>query len=151
MKKYSILLVVAVVAIGVFVSCKKGQLPFPSHTGNGNGNGNGGNSVVRKVRYELYTNENFAGQTKNIHFSVFMRNDKNHKQLIDSPLAVMKVQGIPDFNHRIVIEKEVPANVAADAVLTVGFTYYLENVGYSWYLDTIAAGNTFKLVNYSFK
>ena len=102
---------------------------------------------IRKVRYELFTKENFADDQHNITFNLFMRNDR--RNLLDSPLATMKISAIPDSLHRIIIEKPVPGNDTS--TLVVGFTYYIENVGYSWYLDSFPATDTFKLIRYSFR
>jgi hypothetical protein len=101
----------------------------------------------RRVRYELYTNEDFSDNEKNILFDIFMRDGQ--KTIFDSPLASMKIKEIPDSNHRIIIEKLVPDNDTA--TLVVGFNYQIENVGSSWFLDTFSAGNTFKLVSYPFQ
>jgi len=101
----------------------------------------------RKVRYELFTNEDFSDDTKNILFSIIMRTGQH--TIFDSPLAAMKIKEIPDSNHRIIIEKLVPDNDTA--TLVVGFNYQIENVGSSWFLDTFRTGNTFKLLRYSFR
>ena len=101
----------------------------------------------RKVRYELYTNEDFSDDQKNILFSIFMRNGQ--KTILDSPLATMKIKDIPDSNHRIIIEKLVPGD--APSTLVVGFNYQIENVGNSWYLDTFPAGDTSKVLSYPFR
>jgi len=101
----------------------------------------------RKVRYELFTNEDFSDDQKNILFSIFMRNGQ--RTIFDSPLAAMKIKDIPDSNHRIIIEKLAPDNDTA--TLVVGFNYQIENVGSSWFLDTFPAGNTFKLLRYPFR
>jgi hypothetical protein len=101
----------------------------------------------RKVRYELYTNEDFSDDQKNIFFSVFIRNGQ--KTIFDSPLAAMRIKDIPDSNHRIIIEKIAPENETS--TLVVGFNYQIETVGYSWYLDTFPATDTFKLIRYSFR
>ena len=61
----------------------------------------------------------------------------------------MKISAIPDSLHKIVIEKTVPGNDTT--ALVVGFTYYIENVGYSWNLDSFPARDTFKLIQYSFR
>ncbi|MEO5996904.1 MAG: hypothetical protein ABIN89_09225 [Chitinophagaceae bacterium] len=102
---------------------------------------------ARKVHFELYTNENFAGEKKNITFRIFMRN--HTRTILDSSLATMKVEEIPDFNHRIIIEKFVPRNDTS--TLVVGFIYYLENVGESWYLEDFPSGNNFKVLTYPFR
>ena len=117
----------------VVLSCKKDQPPKTN--------------PERKVRYELFTNEDFSDDAKNIQFSVIMRNGQHI--LFDSSLAAMKIKEIPDSNHRIIIEKLVPDNDTA--TLVVGFNYQIENVGSSWFLDTFRTGNTFKLLRYSFR
>jgi hypothetical protein len=118
----------------IVVSCKKDQ---PNAKAN----------PPRKVRYELYTNEDFSGDQKNILFSIFMKNGQ--KTIFDSPLATMKIKDIPDSNHRIIIEKLAPDNNTA--TLVVGFDYQIENVGFSWFLDTFPANDTFKLLRYPFR
>lgn len=105
------------------------------------------NNVVRKVRFELFTNQNFETDHKNIQFRIFMRNE--HQTLLDSPLATMQVSEIPDSLNRIIIERQVPGN--NPDTLTVGFTYTIENVGMSWYLEQFPAGDTLKLLKYSFR
>jgi hypothetical protein len=99
---------------------------------------------ARKVRYELYTNEDFSDDQKNILFSIFMRNGQ--KTIFDSPLATVKIKDIPDSNHRIIIEKLLPDNDTS--TLVAGFNYQIENVGFSWYLETFTAGDTFKVLRY---
>jgi len=118
----------------IAVSCKKDQP-------------NAKTNPPRKVRYELYTNEDFSDDQKNIMFSIFMRNGQ--KTVFDSPLATMKIRDIPDSNHRIIIERLAPDNDTS--TLVVGFNYQIENVGSSWFLDTFSAGNTFKLLRYPFR
>jgi hypothetical protein len=118
----------------IVVSCKKDQ---PAARTN----------PPRKVRYELFTNEDFSSDQKNILFSIFMRNGQ--RTIFDSPLATMKIKDIPDSNHRIIIEKLAPDNDTA--TLVVGFNYQIENVGNSWFLDTFSASSTFKLLRYPFR
>ncbi len=101
----------------------------------------------RKIRYELYTNEDFSNDQKNILFSIFIRNGR--KTIFDSPLAAMKIKDIPDSNHRIIIEKIVPDS--AMSTLAVGFNYTIENVGMSGHLDTFPLNDTFKLLSYPFR
>ena len=101
----------------------------------------------RKVRYELYTNENFADQHKNIQFSIFMRN--GHQTIFDSLLSGMKISDIPDSNHKIIIEKWVPGNDGA--TLAIGFDYQIEHVGMSWYIDSFPAKDSLKVLSYSFR
>jgi hypothetical protein len=118
----------------IAVSCKKDQP-------------NAKTSPPRKIRYELYTNEDFSNDQKNIFFSIFMRNGQ--RVIFDSPLATMKIKDIPDSNHRIVIEKLAPDNDTS--TLVVGFNYQIENVGFSWYLETFPAGDTIKVLSYPFR
>jgi hypothetical protein len=118
----------------IVVSCKKDQTGAKANP-------------PRKVRYELFTNEDFSTDQKNILFSIIMRSGQ--KTIFDSPLAAMKIKDIPDSNHRIIIERLAPDNDTA--TLVVGFNYQIENVGNSWFLDTFSAGSTFKLLRYPFR
>ena len=133
-----LLIVVLMIAVA---SCRKYQLP-PVH-----GRVNHGITQQRKVMYELYTDRDQSGDKKNIHFSIFMRDGRN--TIFDSSLAVMTVENIPDFAHRIIIEKLVPDN--DPATLTVGFNYEIEDVGNSWNLDVFPAGDTLKVLDTPFR
>ncbi|MES2373834.1 MAG: hypothetical protein V4557_14735 [Bacteroidota bacterium] len=121
------------------VSCKKelggSNLQLPDSNG------------VRKVQYVLYTDKDFSNYDRNINFSVFI--STGNTTIFDSAIATMRVKDIPNFANRIVVEKTIPATVTGD--LKVGFTYYLENVGNSWYLDTCKAATVNKVVNYNFQ
>jgi hypothetical protein len=134
MKIYQVLSILLLSA-----SCRKEQLPEKGNITN--------TLLVRKVRYELYTYENFSGNAENIQFSLFMRNAG--KTIFDSALAIMKVEDIPDFSHRIIIEKTVPLHDTSS--LSVGFDYRIENVGISWYQEIFPAADTLKLIQYSFR
>jgi hypothetical protein len=105
------------------------------------------NPPLRKVRFELYTKENFSGNTRNITFSLQMHNSTD--KIYDSTLSPMKVEDIPDSLHKMIFEKSVPGNDTS--TLVVGFYYYLENVGYSWYLEQFPARDTFKILRYPFR
>jgi hypothetical protein len=126
--------IIFLILLFIAVSCKKDQPDTKTNS-------------PRKVRYELYTNEDFSNDQKNILFSIFIRNGQ--KTIFDSPLAIMKIKDIPDSNHRIIIEKVAPDN--GNSTLVVGFNYQIENVGFSWYLDTFPAADTFKVLRYSFR
>src|SRR5579864_8020425 len=119
-------LIILPVLLFFVVSCKKDQP-------------NAKINPQRKVRYELYTDEDFSDDQKNIQFSIFMRNGQN--TIFDSPLAKMEIKDIPDSNHRIIIEKMAPDNDTS--TLVVGFNYQIENVGFSWFMDTFPASDTF--------
>jgi hypothetical protein len=70
--------------------------------------------------------------------------------LLDSNIAPMTINAIPDQQHQLVFDKIVPAGHEKDK-LVVGFVYDIDNVGESWYLDSSVAGQTTKIVEYSFK
>jgi hypothetical protein len=103
--------------------------------------------ALRKVRFELYTTEDFSGDKLNIQFTLHMHNDD--RSIYDSSLATMRVEEIPDSLHRIIIEKFVPGNDTS--TLVVGFTYHIQNVGYSWYLEEFPGRDSLKVLRYSFK
>ena len=101
----------------------------------------------RKIRFQLYTNQDFSTDNSLINFSIFIK-DKNGT-LLDSALAAMEIKDIPDSAHKFVIEKTVTENNNWD--LAAGFQYEIQNVGYSWYIDTSKAGNTLKVIDYAFQ
>lgn len=103
--------------------------------------------AIRKVQFVLYTNEDFSSSDNNITFSLIIKSGS--KTLLDSSLAPMKLTEIPTQASKIVIEKRVPGN--DQSKLLIGFKYSLENVGYSWYYDSCAAGQTFKKVEFAFR
>jgi hypothetical protein len=103
--------------------------------------------IERTIRFQLYTNQDFSGETSIIRFSVFIRNART--TLFDSSLAVMRIKDIPDAAHKLVIEKTVSGN--GNANLSAGFHYEIENVGYSGYVDTSKAGNALKVIDYAFQ
>jgi len=104
---------------------------------------------TRTIEYRLYTEQDFSNVSDSIIFNLYMRSSDGHK-LLDSALAPMLVKEIPNKAHQLVFRKEVPAGHEKDD-LVVGFTYYLVNIGYSWYLDTCKAGQPLKIMEYSFK
>src|SRR5262245_60322561 len=118
------ILFISILVLLTFVleSCKK---TYPSRSGENPGN-------ERKIRFQLYTDKDFSGETSLIEFSIFIRNAQT--ELFDSSLAPMQLQNIPDAAHKIVIEKTISGNHDAD--LAAGFRYEIQNVGNSWYIDT---------------
>jgi hypothetical protein len=106
-----------------------------------------GSVISRQIKFVLYTDQDFSGVKDNILFSVFIK--ANGITLFDSSLAPMRVQDIPGFAHKIVIEKRVPNN--DQSLLSVGFNYTIENIGSSWYKDTCASGELSKTVLFSFR
>ena len=128
-----------IMGMAVAGSCKKDQIDPSVMKTNPN--------PVRKVQFELYTDQNFAGNKGAIQFRVEMK--KADDIIFDSAMATIKIEDIPNFDHRIMIEKLVPGNDTA--TLAVGFRYTIENVGISWYFEEFEANDTFKLVRYSFR
>jgi len=114
-------------------SCKKDQT--------------GQTAQARKIQYVLYTNEDFSNDNGIIHFTLLMKD--NGRVLWDSLLAPMQIKDIPNSSHKIIVEKTVPDNNNSD--LVVGFLYEIENVGYSWSLDTCRSNETFKIVEFPFQ
>jgi hypothetical protein len=137
--KRSYILIAAALTI-IAVSCKK------DHPDTG---GSHNTPPARKVRYELFTKEDFSDDSLDITFTLFMEDRNTDIRIFDSALATMKISEIPDSLHKIVVEKLVPGNDTA--TLVVGFDYYIHNVGYSWYLDTFPSLDTLKLLRYSFR
>jgi hypothetical protein len=103
--------------------------------------------VERKVRFELFTTEDFSGNKGNIQFTLHISSDR--KTLFDSVLAPIRIEEIPDSAHRIIFEKTVSAPLGT--ILKTGFYYSIENVGYSWHLEPFPANESFKVVIFSFK
>jgi hypothetical protein len=103
--------------------------------------------VERTIQYVLYTNEDFSDDDDNITFSVFARDDNS--TLLDSAITTMKVNEIPPAGNKIIIEKKLLTKASTD--LVAGFVYEIENVGISWYLDSIPAGQNNKTIEFAFK
>lgn len=99
----------------------------------------------RTIRFQLYTNQDFSANNAVINFSLFIRNA--NKTLLDSSLASMQIKDIPDGAHKIVIEKTVNDN----SDLAAGFRYEIQNVGYSWYIDTSKGGSASKVIDFAFQ
>jgi hypothetical protein len=102
--------------------------------------------LTRTIKFNLYTEQDFSTDNHNIIISLFIRN--HTKTLFDSTITTMKVKDIPKLANKLVFEKKIFDD---DSELAAGFTYYIENVGLSWHLDTIAAGQKFKLIDYAFR
>lgn len=107
---------------------------------------------VRKVLYELYTDQDFSTDLHNITFTLHMINPVT-MGFYDSSLATMKIKDIPDFAHRISIEKLVPPNISKNLTdsFAASFVYDEENVGVSWHIEAVHAGDTSKLVRFDFR
>jgi len=105
-------------------------------------------AVSRKVRFVLYTQKSFVDNQDSVSFKVSIQNSAN-QVLWDSTLAPMELKDIPDLGHKIVVEKTVPANETS--VLKAGFFYTIQNVGSSWYYDSVKTGESLKIIDYNFK
>jgi hypothetical protein len=134
MKKYILITIALLSLVLTLSSCNKdGEQP--------------NNKVEHKIQYVLYTNEDFSNDEHNITFSVFARDNDN--TLLDSAISTMKVKDIPSAANKIVVEKTLITNASTD--LVAGFVYQIEGVGVSWHLDSIAAGQNNKIIEYAFK
>jgi hypothetical protein len=118
-------------------SCKKNTIVNPSQNQTGS----------RKIQFTLYTDKDFSGDNDNIVFKLSMQNASN-QPLWDSILPPMKVREIPDFAHKLVIQRTVPGNY--NLTLKAGFNYSIENVGYSWYYGVSNAGENYKEIVFNF-
>lgn len=140
--KISLSLIFCIIA----VSCKKEDIngnPAPAAAG-------------RTVRFQLYTDQDFSNDNHIINFTVFVKrgnvnifDSTTNNILYDSTFASMQIKDIPDFAHKITIEKQIANYDNVD--LTAGFIYEIENVGYSWHIDTSRAGNPLKVIDYNFR
>jgi hypothetical protein len=138
LKLFSAISILCVSAILAATSCQKQPVdPAPVNPG-----------VDRKIQFELYTDQNFSADNKNIIFTLSIRNLPN-LILWDTTLAPMKISEIPDLAHKIVVEKTIPGSNTSQ--LKVGFYYEIENVGDSWYIDSLKTGEALKVVNFNFR
>jgi hypothetical protein len=138
MKHLSILAILFVSAILIETSCRKQTVDQITDSP----------AVIRKIQFTLYTQNDFSDNNENITFELFIQNSRN-KILLDSTLMSMKIKDIPDFTHKLIIEKTVPNNDTS--LLKVGFKYSIENVGNSWHLESFKAGELFKIVDFNFQ
>lgn len=134
MKIYLPFIILAFAVILIGTSCTKEAAPTIPHP-------------ERIIRFILYTKQDFSGNNHNITFSLFIRN--HTRDLFDSALSSMKIKDIPDSTHKLIFEKKVPNDDGSD--VAAGFNYTIENVGSSWHIDTCAAGQVFKVVDFPFQ
>jgi hypothetical protein len=133
MKTIVLRLILAITAAIMISSCQKETQPVKL--------------VSRTINFNLYTEKDFSNQNGNISFNIVVRDGS--VKLLDSTVANMKIKDIPTLANKLVYPKKLTANINAD--LRVGFTYSIENVGYSWYFVDFAANDLHKEVNFSFK
>jgi hypothetical protein len=136
--KFNSIMALIAVAICLTTSCKK-EKPAPVH--------NPSPVATKTLRFILYTDKDYSTDVHNISFALHI---SNHTSGIafDSTVVAFKVKDIPNKANQLVFEKKVPLD---GADLTAGFTYYIENVGYSWHLDTVAANEKLKVIEYPFE
>ena len=136
MKCYLMTALIGIITIGLITSCKKEKHnPAPVL------------AATRTIKFILYTDKDFSGNEDNITFSLHIANS-NGTFGFDSVVAKMKIKEIPHKANQLVFEHTAPLNTTT---LTAGFTYAIENVGNSWYLDTVAANEKFKIIEYPFQ
>jgi hypothetical protein len=131
--KKSLSFVVGLLLLGALSSCKKD----PSYE----------TKAPRVIRFELFTQKDFSADQHNITFSLVIRN--HTRVLFDSTLAIMKIRDIPGIDNKLVFEKTVPGDDHTE--LAAGFEYAIENVGFSWFIDTVPASAVSKTISYSFQ
>lgn len=95
----------------------------------------------------LYTDKDFSNDDHNISFGLHIANN-DRTFGFDSVVATMKIKDIPHRANQLVFERTAPLD---GTVLTAGFTYTIENVGFSWHLDTVASDEKFKTIEYAFE
>ncbi|WP_214073833.1 hypothetical protein [Mucilaginibacter sp. dw_454] len=100
---------------------------------------------VRSILFKLYTQKDFSDNDEDITFSIFIK--KANQTLFDSTLATMKIKDIPKSASAMIFEKKINDN----SLLSAGFNYSIENVGTSSHIDTIAAGEQNKEIDFSFQ
>ena len=105
-------------------------------------------NVPRLVQFDLYTDKDFSHVNNIITFKISIQKATD-EVLWDSVLAPMQIKDIPQLAQKLVVEKYVPGN--DPSLLKVGFYYSIENVGYSWHLDSFEPGEIFKIVNFNFQ
>ena len=134
MKSFLVTALVVFTAAGFITSCKK-EKPQPAPV------------ATRTIKFILYTNQDFSNDNHNISFALHITN-ASHSIAFDSTVFAMKVKDIPNKQNQLVFEKKVPSD---GSILTAGFLYTIENVGNSWHLDTCAANEKFKVIEYPFQ
>ena len=102
----------------------------------------------RKIRFQLYTDQDLSNYNGNIYFTLFIEKPINIG-LWDSMLPPKKLKDIPDNTNKLVIEKTVPGK--QHGLLRVGIRYTIEGVGNSDYLDSCNEGDKLKVVDFNFK
>lgn len=136
MKLYSITVLLVAAAICLTTSCKKEKpVPTPAPI------------ATRTLKFILYTDKDFSNNNENITFALHISNAQATIKF-DSTVFSAKVKDIPNKAHQLVFEKKIPDD---GTVVAADFFYTIENVGMSWYLDTCAANEKLKIIEYPFE
>jgi len=101
----------------------------------------------RTLRFILYTNKNFSNSNDSISFALHISNAQTTIKF-DSTVFSAKVKDIPNKAHQLVFEKRIPDD---GTIVAADFFYRIENVGMSWYLDSCAANEKLKVIEYLFQ
>lgn len=138
MKKHLLTLPGAMLCVGFLMaiaSCKKGAETPPPRT----------------IWYILYTKQDFSEVQDTIRFRLHIHTTgTTGRVLLDSNIAPMRVSQVPDSLHRLIFTKTVPPGHENEK-LVVGFVYDIDNVGESWFLDSMNPGDRVKKIEYSFR
>lgn len=104
-------------------------------------------SNASTIEFVLFTSKDFSRYHDKVSFTLSIRSNSN-RVLWDSLLPQMKIKDIPAPNQKLVIRKTIPNPDCAP--LKVGFLYYVEDVGVSWFWDGSEKGEQFKKVEFDF-
>ena len=99
------------------------------------------NTFPEKFNSTLYTDKDFSDNNQLITFELSIQKTEG-QVLWDSVFTPMKIKDIPGPANKWVIEKWVPGN--DPSLLKTGFYYSIENVGNSWYMDSLKWGRHLK-------
>lgn len=118
----------------LLISCKKQTNECPG--------------INRKVKFVLFTEQDFRNYADSITFTLSIRNSMS-QTIWDSVLPPMRIMDIPGRENQLVVEKTLTGY--ENSSLRVGFIYQIENVGISWHWQQSAPCDTSKLVEFNFK
>lgn len=121
----------------IIISCKKQTIQVPM-----------GEPVPRKIKFAIYTTENFSNNNNIIDLTLTIRNNAG-REVWDSVLPGMKIKDIPARQHALIIEKAIEHDPAT--ILRAGVVYAIEHVGISWYFDSLRAGELHKTIDFNFR
>ncbi|GHM99290.1 hypothetical protein WSM22_07800 [Cytophagales bacterium WSM2-2] len=100
---------------------------------------------LRVIKFELYTDQDFSNDLKNIIFEPSV--SAGSVVLWDSTFAPMPIKNVPKADHMISFKVTTSNN----ADLRIGFRYTIPGVGNSWYYEQMLSGEKMKTVSFVFK